>query len=254
MMFCIGFNPSQAAGSLAALGAAAAIGKDLAPVIKELAEETIVDGLRSLKDLVKGEKCFIGCTGPISHTCYTRLLNSVCLRNCQRVKDIGKYTLLLRFGIKTEKNVDVETFSLRRCIFNAMKWNKKHHRKIPINPEEPNTIAVYSLDTYKVLVQDLARIEAARRLIDSEGEELYEKGILKKSLDPKIKAANEAAVAQLIKDAKELKVKLKVRLNKNIKKGVYGPQFIMKPEATSDELPQDEDKIGPDADPAEGSK
>ena len=168
--------------------------------------------------------------------------------------NIGKYTLLLRFGIKIEKNIEVETFSLRRCIHNAMTWNKRHKKKIPIYLEEQNTIAVYSLANYKDLAEDLARIEAARKIIDSHGEVLYEKGILTKSLDPKIRAANEAAVAQLITDAKVLKDKLKVTLNKNINKGVYGPQFIMQKEATPDELPQDEDKIGPGVDPAEGSK
>ena len=254
MMFCIGSNPSQAAGTLAALAAAGEIGKELAPVIKQLAEETLVEGVGSIKGLMKGEKCFIGCTGPISHTCYTRLLNSICLNNCQRVINIGKYTILLRFGEKTVGNKQVETFSLRKCIHNALTWNKRHKKKVPIYPEEPNTIAVYSLETYKVLKEDLDMIEAARKIIDSSGEVLYSHGILKKSSDPKIMKENKEKVALLIRDAEVLRGNLKTALKKNIKKGIYGPQFILKPEATADELPQDEDKIGPDVDPAEGSK
>lgn len=152
-----------------AIGAAAkGAVEGLLPILQPIMEETILDSIKHVKGIMSGKKCLIGCTKIGSVYCHAEKGRSTCKAVCQKIQNIGPYTLRIRFGVDDNNK---EKWSLAACVRHGIPDNAtvEERKKLMEGKKIPNSIAIYSkVDLDRVL--ELIKYQmAAQTIIDTGG-------------------------------------------------------------------------------------
>lgn len=184
----------------ATVAVAAGIAVPLIPLIEPLAEKAIKATVSELKKIKIG-KCPPNCRKGLPISCGTKHAFSACKKLCQKIEQIGRYEIRVRFE---------EDWSLAECVRKRVNKGKT----TPQGKGNTKSIAVYSQKDLDSLLNLIALRMGAREVVDSNGalldnNELEKKGITRK---------------KAVQDAKKLIQHIEESIENNVTNGEYGNQ------------------------------
>ena len=103
--WCIFTGAPFSLGADLAAGLGAGITKSLMPILEPIAKETVIDSLNHIKSLISGTTCPVSCRSSL--LCRSKKVLKMCKDTCQKIENIGGYTLRVRFG---------PNWSLSKCV------------------------------------------------------------------------------------------------------------------------------------------